>query len=442
MKTNALRVFVVLIALGLAEPASLAAGTASTPAALPGIEQATTRLTMLDQDLDGLRVRIESARTFAPAPPSGMSEELGRARPRVREAVSLVFGLQWRDVEPVLAAAHAIEKKIADLEVQVRTWPTEASQPAPSVGSPGAAGAITGIVTDEVTGSPLANVTVYVSGPVSRTATTDATGRWIVTGLGTGTYYAYTSVVPVGYVSELFNDITCVDYCSWYSGTAIAVSDGAVTSGVNFALARTGSVSGTVTDGTTGQGIAQVLVRLHTGSGWGSYRTATTGSDGGYSFPQVPSGTYFLTTYDNRYLDQLYDGKPCEVSCTVSTGTPVVVVSSANTPDIDFTLQMGGSISGKVTSAATGEPVSGGYVLLYGSSGQPAYADLDSTGSYRFGQLQAGTYYARTDVWGDYANQLYDGILCEPTCTVTTGTQIVVALGQETPNIDFALATF
>jgi hypothetical protein len=442
MRAKALRVSVVLIALILAAPAGLAAGAASTPAAVPGIEQATARLTMLDKDLDGLRGRIETARTVAPAPPPGMSEELGRARPRVREAVSLVFGLHWRQVEPVLAAAHAIERRIADLEQQVRTWPTEASRTAASVASSSAAGAITGIVTDEVTGSPLVNVTVYVSGPTYQAATTDATGRWIVTGLGTGTYYAYTSVVPVGYVRELFNDIPCVDSCYSYSGTAIAVSDGAVTSGVNFALARTGSVSGSVTDGTTGLGIAQVQVRLYTGSGWGAYQTADTGSDGSYSFPQVPPGTYYLTTYDNRYLDQLYDGMPCEASCTVSTGTPVVVVSSASTPDIDFTLQMGGSVSGKVTSAATGEPISGGYILLYGSSGQPAYAYLGSTGSYRFGQLQAGTYYAKSDVGAPYADQLYDGILCEPTCTVTTGTPIVVALGQETPNIDFALPTF
>ncbi len=444
MRASTLRVSVVLIALILAAPAGLAAATASTPAALPGIEQATARLTMLDEDLDGLRARMESARTSAPAPPPDMSEELGRARPRVREAVSLVFGLHWSQVEPVLAAAHAIEKRIADLEQRVRTWPTEASRAAASVASPTAAGAITGIVTDEVTGNPLANVTVYVSGSGYQSATTDATGRWIVTGLGTGTYYAYTSVVPVGYVRELFNNIPCVDSCYSYSGTAIAVSDGAVTSGVNFALARTGSISGSVTDATTGLGIVQVRVRLYTyaGSGWGAYQSATTGSDGSYSFPQVPPGTYFLTTYDDRYLDQLYDGMPCEASCTVSTGTPVVVVSSANTPDIDFTLQMGGSISGKVTSAATGAPVGSGYVYLYNSSGQTASTYFDSTGSYRFGQLQAGTYYALTDTWGNYADQLYDGILCEPTCTVTTGTPIVVALGQETPNIDFALATF
>lgn len=442
MRESTSTVSAVFIALILAAPVGLAAAPPSAPAALPGIEQATARLAMLDKDLDGLRARIESARTFAPAPPPGMPEELGRARPRVREAVSLVFGLHWSQVEPVLAAAHAIEKKIADLEQQVRTWPTEASRAAASVASPSAAGAITGIVTDEVTGNPLANVTVYVSGPGYQAATSDATGRWIVTGLGTGTYYAYTSVVPVGYVREVFNNIPCVDSCSSFSGTPIAVLDGAVTSGVNFALAKTGSLSGSVTDATTGLGIAQVQVRLYTGSGWGAFQIANSGSDGSYSFPQVPPGTYFLTTDDDRYLDQLYDGKACEGSCTVSTGTPVVVVSSANVPDIDFTLQMGGSISGKVTSVATGEPVSNGYVLLFDSNGQTASTYFDSTGTYRFGQLQAGTYYARTDTWAPYADELYDGILCEPTCTVTTGTQIVVALGQETPNIDFALETF
>ena len=99
-------------------------------------------------------------------------------------------------------------------------------------------------------------------------------------------------------------------------------------------------------------------------------------------------------------------------------------------------------MSGKVTSAATGTPITSGYVLLYDTSGGSRYAYTDSSGSYRFGGLQAGTYFARTDAWGSYANQLYDGILCEPTCTVTTGTPIVVTLGQEKKDINFSLATF
>ena len=255
MRTTLLRTLVVLIALGLVASPGLAAGKPATASGTPAIEQAIARLAILDQDLDGLRGRIESFRRVAPAVPSSISKELGQARPRVREAVSLVFGLHWTQVEPVLAAAHAIEKKIADLEERVRTWPTSAQDPVPPVASPSASGAITGIVTDEATGLPLANVANLRFGVglwVRHDATPRAAGSSRVS--GTGTYYAYTSGVPVGYARELFNNLPCNSYCDSYSGTPIAVTDGAVTSGVNFALARTGSISGTVTDLTSGTG--------------------------------------------------------------------------------------------------------------------------------------------------------------------------------------------
>jgi hypothetical protein len=441
MRTNLMRMVVVLIALGLFAPCRIAAAQPLAPTKASGIDQATARIAKLDKDLDSLRGQIESSRGFAPAVPPSISEELGRARPRVREAVSLVFGLHWRQVEPVLAAAHAIEKKIAEVEEGVRTWPSSPEGPAPSVDSPAASGTITGTVTDEATGNALANVTIYVSGAGSFQTTSDAAGHWMVTSLATGTYRAYTSAVPVGYVREMFNNIPCRSYCNSDSGTPIAVTDGAVTAGVNFALAKVGSISGTVTDLTSGLGVSQVRVNLFTVDPFNWLTETLTGADGSYSFPQVPAGTYLLAARHEAYFDQLYDGIPCEESCDFSTATPVLVVPSANTSGIDFALQLGGSVSGRVISAATGTPITSERVVLYDAAGPVASAFTDFSGSYRIDQLKAGTYFAKSDSWS-YANELYDGILCGPTCTVTTGTPIVVALGQEHKNVDFSLETF
>ena len=395
---------------------------------------------MLAKELDGLSERIDSSRGSAPAPPPGASEGLGRARPRVREAVSLVFGLHWSRVESVLAAAHEIERKIALLEEQVETWPSPTAGPAAPGASSSASGAITGLVTDEATGNPLAGVTVNIY-PTGQSATTDSTGRWIVTGLDTGTYNASTSSAS-GYVNETYRDIACVNYCSPYYGTPIAVTDGAVTSGVNFALARPGSISGTVTDSVTGQGVEGTRVRLYSASSYEVVWTQTN-ANGSYSLPELPPGSYFLRAEDPSYLDQLYDGMPCEGGCVVTTGTPIVVAASTNTPGIDFALQPGGSISGTVTSAATGTPISSGEVQLTSADGAAWwYAYLDASGSYRISGLAAGTYFANTFTWGAWADELYDDILCEPGCTITAGTPILVTLGQETQGVDFSLQTF
>ena len=441
MKTRGPGIPIVLTVLALVATAGLVSRTAPAAPVTPSVEKATARLAALDRDLDRLRERIENSRGIAPTIPSDIPEELGRARPRVREAISHLFGLRWDLVGPTLAAAHAIERKIADLEREVKAWSSTPVEPAPPVTSPTADGAITGIVTDQATGLPLANVTVVVkwSWP-EKSATSDSTGRWIVTGLGTGTYYAYTSA-PAGYANEVYENVHCVSHCYPPFGTTIAVTDGAVTSGIDFSLERFGSVSGTVTDVTSGLGVSQVLLRLHRATTYQQLETRTN-ADGSYSFPQVPPGTYFLSTHDSRYFGQLYDGKPCGGVCDVSTGTPIVVVASADTPNVDFALQLGGSVSGKVMSATTGAPIPGGSVRLYDAGGSFTYDYLDSSGSYRFEGLQSGMYYAKTETWSNYADQVYDGIVCEPTCDATTGTPIVVTVGQESLDVNFSLAEF
>ena len=259
MKARSTKVFAAALALALLAPCGLAAGKTAASSQTPSVENAMAGLAALDKDLDGVRGLVESSRGFAPELPSSIPEELTRARPRVREAVSHVFGLRWDRVEPVLAFAHEIEKEIADLEEDVRKWTPSSSGPVSPVTSPTASGAITGVVTDQATGDPLANVTVRVSG---LTATSDSTGRWIVTGLGSGTYYASTSNTA-GYLDEVYDDVPCLGPCGSYEATPIAVTDGAVTRGVDFALVKAGSISGTVTDATTGMGVSQLIVYLY-----------------------------------------------------------------------------------------------------------------------------------------------------------------------------------
>ena len=53
-----------------------------------------------------------------------------------------------------------------------------------------------------------------------------------------------------------------------------------------------------------------------------------------------------------------------------------------------------------------------------------------------------GSYFARYWVSGGnegYIDELYDDISCSAGCTIATGTPIGVALGADTPGIDFDL---
>jgi hypothetical protein len=55
--------------------------------------------------------------------------------------------------------------------------------------------------------------------------------------------------------------------------------------------------------------------------------------------------------------------------------------------------------------------------------------------------MPTGSYFARTFFNSrGYVNELYDNIVCSPTCTVTTGTPIPVTQGTTTSNINFGLA--
>ena len=342
MLNRVYRRFAALSVLALASLPLFAAGEPGVLPVNPAVAQAGERLAAIDRDLDALSGRIERAWGFASTVPAGVPEELGRVRPRVRDAVALVFGLHWTEVAGTLEAAEAVERKLSRLQERVKAWPSAPPAPATDPNAPAAAGAITGIVTDEVTGLPLANTKVYVY-PEYRSATSGPDGRWILTGLATGVYRAYTDSVPAGYVREVFRDLPCWSYCKYYNGTAIAVTDGAITTGVDFALQKAGSVSGRVTDVANGQGVEQVTVLLYrSNEPYDGYTTALTAADGSFAFPNEAPGTYFLRTSDDRYLDELYDGLACEGSCTVSNGTPVVVAGGANTPDIDFALQLEG----------------------------------------------------------------------------------------------------
>jgi len=307
-------------------------------------------------------------------------------------------------------------------------------------------GRIRGTVTDVATGLPLANVPIVVydsTGLYVTDGATDATGVYTITGLlNSGSYYARTSNW-LGYIDKLYDDIPCpAGACTVTSGTPIGVTVGATTAGVNFALWRSGQITGTVTAAATGQPLAGVQVYLSTSSG-GYLNPVWTDSSGVYVFSGlVVSGNYYARTSNwQGFIDQLYDGIPCADGCTVTSGTPIAVTVGATTRGIDFRLAPGGRISGTVRDSVTHQPLYGLFVDIFDSTGAwVTDGYTNPSGAYVSERaLLSGTYYAQTGN-SDYFYELYDDIPCpDLACVVTTGTPISVTTGVTTAGVNFDL---
>ena len=310
-------------------------------------------------------------------------------------------------------------------------------------------GAFSGTVTEAATGDPIVSMRVEVwssGGSYLGSDYTDAAGVYTADRLAAGSYFAIAGDYYT-YVNELYDDLPCpggAPYgCDPTTGTPIAVELNATTSDIDFEIVRKGAISGLITDETTGDPIASVQVEIR--SSTGSYAaSASTDAAGTYTADGLDDGTYYAVSRPSSssdYFDQLYDQLPCGSGCNPTAGTPIAVAAGSVAEDIDFTLSRGGAITGIVTEVATGDPVTSGRVQIWDAAGAFIGDDyLDGSGSYRIGRLSAGTYFARTNVYSQHRNELYDDLPCPyDSCSPTTGTAIEVTLGETVADIDFAL---
>jgi hypothetical protein len=111
-----------------------------------------------------------------------------------------------------------------------------------------------------------------------------------------------------------------------------------------------------------------------------------------------------------------------------------VVVGVVSTP------ALAGSISGHVSTAGSGTPITDGYVAVYSSAGSYlGIASIGSGGAYSYTGLAAAAYFARTEDTG-FLDELWNNLPCaQGACSITSGTPINVGAGVATA--DFALAT-
>lgn len=300
-------------------------------------------------------------------------------------------------------------------------------------------GTLTGTVTHAATGQPIGAglVRIYTStGTSVGVAFPDNAGVYSYPALPNGTYFARTE--GTNYFDELWNNLPCPKtVCTVTTGTPISIGAGISTA--NFALDRGGVIAGRLTAAGTGLAIADGLVRVYYSNGT-SVGVAFPDNAGNYLFGGLPAGSYFVRTEGTGHFDELWDNKPCaQKNCTPTTGTPVVVAANA-TATANFVLDPGGAVAGTVTEAGTGLPIGDGTVRIYRSNGSYlGSAFPDNAGSYRYGGLEAGSYFALTSGTG-YNDELWNDRPClQGACTVTTGNPIAV-IANATTTAHFALS--
>lgn len=241
---------------------------------------------------------------------------------------------------------------------------------------------------------------VFVSGSNgSEYAITGSSGGYqIVEGLGTGEYSAV--VMAKGYIDGKVEEIQVIA--------------GQETSGINFLLKRSGAISGKIT-GPDSQPLKGILVYATQtqGTGGNASSYAVTNDDGSYFiYSGLSTGTYNVTAgfYSTGYISQ--------------TQSNINVVEVQETSNVNFQLEVSGTISGTVTTTE-GIPLANVIVMAVSSDDNYyGFAYTDVNGNYRL-DTNLGT--------GTYTVTAYKGMM--PSIS-----DVSVIAGQETANIDFQIS--
>ncbi|MHB8438060.1 MAG: MSCRAMM family protein [Acidimicrobiales bacterium] len=220
------------------------------------------------------------------------------------------------------------------------------------------------------------------------------------------------------------------------SVVALGAGTLAVTAG---AVVATGSITGTLTFTSSGQSVC-VEASYSPGQQYSSSVPLTT--SGSYTITNVPYGSYHVRAFDcggpTVDIPQWYT-KTSTGAIQESSAVPVTVASSS-TPNINFTMAQGGSISGTVTSSSSKSGIGCLFVSVQGNNGEfqnTFTATSGTVGSYTIGGLAPGKYQVAfgqqatsgsscTPATG-YAPEYYNGAFTQGSATpvTVTGTKAV-----------------
>jgi protocatechuate 3,4-dioxygenase beta subunit len=269
-------------------------------------------------------------------------------------------------------------------------------------------GSISGRITDEDTGLPIAEALVSIVG-LPGIWYTDSGGYYLCDSLFPGSYEVRAG--KEGYFPQTYPD-------------SVIVTPGVNTPNIDFVLTpvgEPGSISGTVTNAEDAEPIADVCVSAYGDFGNGH---AWTDSLGQYTIPDLYSGGYFVTAWAWDYQPQDYP-------------ETVVVTEGQDTPGIDFALEPHGGpgdgvIAGNVFEDATLLPIPFAIVFAFSETENFGVGFTDSLGAYFIYGLPSDDYYVSV-LAPDYMGEFYDDVYTWEEATLVT---------PDAYDIDFSLAPY
>ena len=216
----------------------------------------------------------------------------------------------------------------------------------------------------------------------------------------------------------------------------VVVRESRATTGVTVRLPRTGSLTGTVLEGTGKEPEPGVCVTAFPQSGHGFVRVVSTASNGSYHLSGLNPGSYQMLFSPvclagfAGVAPQWFDGQPSQGSAT-----RVTVIAGQTRRGIDARLPAYGGISGTVTDTAR-SPVAGICVSASVSApgAVPVVAVTATDGTYALGNLAPGKY---TLEFGSgcgatgYVTQFYNGVN-----SAQAASPVAVTTAMTTTNID------
>jgi 5-hydroxyisourate hydrolase-like protein (transthyretin family) len=303
------------------------------------------------------------------------------------------------------------------------------------------AATVTGRVLDAVTGTPLPNICVYGgqlkgNGGGGKTVTNPTGFYSMLVPAGTPMLlqYADCSKTPT-YANSVYHDTTSIyDVKPVVAEGTTALLDQHLRKGYRIS----GHVNSTGNPG--GEQNVQVEIANAAGSAQNVAGTNTDQSGNYQTNDLLPAGSYLVSFSTGGYATEWYSNAPTPVQATP------VSIANANVTGIDASLTAETAITGKITSAATGNPIQNVCVEAYPKghvsvvNGAIGSANTDSSGNYTLNGLGVASYnVVAYDCDGSnspaYAPRWYggDSLLAHAgTITTTTGA---------TTGIDIALST-
>ena len=219
-------------------------------------------------------------------------------------------------------------------------------------------GIIQGTVTNSSNGSSLSGVFITVTGASTWTATTGADGSYKITGITPGS-------VTISAGKSGYTTVT---------GQTIVTAGETLVFSPSLAVApTTGGLTGKVLDFATGSALSGATIVV---TGARNYSTISD-SSGSFAFSAADSGGYSVTVSFTGYGTQS-STITINANTTTNLGS-ISLVKNATT----------GTVSGMVTDAATGLPISGVAVTVSGDGTGSAITSAD--GAYQLSGINPGT---------------------------------------------------